>query len=305
LTNDMKDGSETPILAPEELVQEDGKWYLRHRNQTASWTEPKGVVPALDKGIRVLAFLNGQSDFQATLAEIASALAITKSHCHGILKTFVAHDWLYFDEKAKTYRLNAGALRDLSSLLDDRSHVGFIRPFVERICRRTGVPTIVTRILPDGSFVVADKVSAPLEMEISYPVGHWFPRDAPVQMRANLAWRPPAEIDAWFGAWEPHHYSHATVTDRDEIKAGLTETRKRGYARSIGEFTDGLMALALPIFSPSGAILFIISCVSTYPTLVQKEATVVAELTRAATDIHALFGSAIPADFPQSGPEGV
>ncbi|WP_366655642.1 IclR family transcriptional regulator [Fodinicurvata sp. EGI_FJ10296] len=293
------DDGEPEILAPEELVQQDGKWFLRHRNKSATWAEPKGSVPALDKGIRILAFLNEQENAGSTLAAIASTLNITRSHCHGLLKTLVAHDWLYFDERAKAYRLNAGVLRDFSSLLDDRSHVAFVRPYLESVCRQTGVPTIVSRVLPDGSFVVADKVSAPLEMEISYPIGHWFPRDAPVQMRAHLAWRSPDEIDAWFSQWEPHQYSHRTVTDRADIQTELIETRRRGYARSIGEFTDGLMALALPIFSPNGAVQFIISCISTYPTLVQKEAGTVAELVKAASEIHGLFGSIIPDDFPR------
>lgn len=276
----------------EELVEHGGRWVLRRGAAAPAATAP--LVPALDKAIRVLAYINRNGNRETSLAEIADATDISRSHCHAILKTLAHHDWLLFNDATRTYRLHAGILRDLSGLLQERSQVTLIKPVLERLCQSTGVSCILSEPLPDGSFIVVDKVSAPRAMEISYPIGHRFPRDAAAQMRANLAWRTRDEIEAFFRAWRPRAYSSHTITAPSAVRRELEETRRRGYARSVGEFTDGLMALALPVFGPTGKVLFVLDCMSLIPVLLPQEERVVAAMQQAVAEVHAMFGSAPP-----------
>ncbi len=84
-------------------------------------------------------------------------------------------------------------------------------------------------------------------MEVSLPIGHRYPRDAPAHTRAYLAWQPQEKIEAWMRDWRTIAYSPLTILTPEALLAEIEATRRRGYARSVGEFTDGLMGLALPV----------------------------------------------------------
>lgn len=281
----------------ERLTSVDDHWVLEALNQEPSSDTP-GLVPAVDKGVRIMALLN-RHEGGLTLAEISKETQTTKSHCHGILKTLCHHDWLVFVEASKRYRLHIGVMRDLSSVLNEEISFVHMRPILERLSEAVGSACVLSKPLPDGCFLVVDKVSAARTIEISYPVGYRLPADATAHMRANLAWRSQPEIDAWFEREQPKRYTVHTITRPAEARAEIQATRQRGYARSNGEFTDGLMAIAMPVFDQAGKITFICDCVGTVPIMEEKEPKIFKEMTLAVDELHRLIGSRVPPDFPR------
>lgn len=256
-----------------------------------------GLVPALEKAIRILAVINGSSSGLA-LPNISNASGVGRSHCHAILKTFVALDWLAYDEILKTYRLQTGILRDTSSILSTTNQLNLVRPILDRLAKQIGIPVVLSQPLVDGSFLVVDKFSTPHVVEVSFPIGFRAPRDAAAQMRANLAWRSSAEIDRQLSEWQPKRYTDRSPLDKDSLRREIVETRRRGYARNIGEFTEGLMALALPIFNRDGVPFLIFNCASLISIMEQQEIEVATAMLKAAREIHDALGSVVPADFP-------
>lgn len=286
------------------LIRDGERWYL---SETPATRLPQtsislGLVPALEKAIRILAVINGSLTGLA-LPEITRASGVTRSHCHAILKTFVALDWLAYDERLKTYRLQTGILRDTSSILPTTNQLSLVRPVLDLLAKKIGIPVVLSQPLLDGSFLVVDKFSAPHVVEVSFPVGFRAPRDATAQMRANLAWRSPDEIDRQLREWKPKLYTDRSPLDRETLLKEIIATRRRGYARNVGEFTEGLMALALPIFDREGLPFLIFNCASLISIMEPREKEVSTAMLRAAREIHDALGSAVPPDFPSGSPD--
>ena len=280
------------------LLRDGERWYLSETPSThrAPASISLGLVPALEKAIRILATINASSAGLA-LPEITKASGVTRSHCHAILKTFVALDWLAYDDRLKIYRLQTGILRDTSSILSTTNQLSLVRPILDRLARKIGIPVVLSQPLVDGSFLVVDKFSAPHVVEVSFPIGFRAPKDAAAQMRANLAWRNPEEIDRQLREWQPKRYTDRSPLDRETLRKEIFATRQRGYARNVGEFTEGLMALALPIFDREGLPFLIFNCASLMPIMQQQEAKVSTAMLKAAREIHDALGSLVPSDF--------
>jgi len=282
----------------ERLKPIDDHWVLEALPDAGGQREPGPVVPAVDKAIRIMSLLN-RVEGGLSLAEIARDTETTKSHCHGILKTLCRHDWLIFDGISKRYRLHAGVMRDLSSALKTQLSVEAMRPVLVRLSGIAGIASVLSRPLPDGSFLIMDSVSASRNVEISYPMGYRLPPDATAHMRANLAWRTEHEIDDWFRRETIKRYTQHTIVEQAAARTELVATRRRGYARSLEEFTEGVMAIAMPVFDATGTIAYICDCVGTLAVMRDNEARIAKAMIEAVADLHRLFGSITPPDFPR------
>ncbi len=296
-----------PTSSPEvasstaELRQDGLHWVLRPSDPPDfARNAPLGVVPALERAIAIIAYLNRAAPRPVALAELSATLEISKSHCFSLLKTLVHYDWLHFDAATKTYRLQSGILRDAASVLNDSATIELVRPALATLVDRVRVPCLLSRPLVDDSFVVVDRFDAGCDLEIAVPVGHRFPRDACAQMRAYLAWSDEERVERWFRSWHPLRYTERTLIDAGAIRAEIAATRRRGYARSLGEFTDGLMALALPLFDRHGEVAFVFNCSSLLPMLKPRETDVASAMIETARDIHRALGAPVPKDFPQA-----
>lgn len=276
----------------EELRSDGQRWKLADAEDVAP-----NLVPAVHKAVQIIAYINAQNR-AVPLSAIAEATGVTKSHCFSILRTLVHHGWLHINPETKSYELGAGLLRDASAILRRATSLLPITTVVRDLPLRTGTSCILSEPHEDGGFVVVEKANAPGKLEISYPVGHFFPRDASAQMQALLAWAPPETAQRWLAGWSPTAYTPKTATSLEDVLAQFELTRRRGYARSVDEFTVGIGALALPIFDTAGRVIFILDCVGLTPEIREREREIAAELQSAVSEIHAAIGGRAPADFP-------
>lgn len=280
-----------------QLQQEGARWYLTAQDLELPRTQAPGLVPALENAIAVIDYINRTPPHIASLAEISTTLGISKSHCHNILKTLVHFGWLSFDSRAKTYELHAGIVATASSLLGS-PQLDRIRAELVQLVRRIEIPAVLAQPQPDDSFVVVDKFNGPQSMEVSFPIGHHMPRDSVANSRAYLAWQSQEKIDRWMENWRPVRYTSATLLTPEAVRAEIAATRKRGYARSVGEFTDGLMALGMPIFNRFGEVSYIFTCSGLLSAMAPREESLAREMIRTAIAANQAVLGRMPSDFP-------
>lgn len=262
---------------------------------------PHGVVPALANSLLVVSFLNSRAPEAQTLADISRALGITKSHCHSILRTLVYFDWVGFDDRRKTYTLQTSALSDLSSLLNS-PELDTIRTGLTEFVEEIDVPCVLAQPLPDRSFVVIDTFRSRSFLQVYYPAGHRFPSDAVAHLRVMLAWGDPAETEAYLQRWRPHRYTSRTMTNVQDVIAEVERTRERGYAISSGEFTDGMSAIALPIFDRGGNVAYIASVSFLFSDDSFDQKRIAEGLAKAVSRIHVLTRASVaPRGHGQQG----
>lgn len=278
------------------LRQDAGRWVLTAEDDKIPATPAPGLVPALENAIAILDYINRTAPHAVLLSEIASVLSVSKSHCHNILKTLVHFGWLNFDNRLKTYSLSAGILTCVSSFLGSPV-LNRIRPELVSLVEKTGVPMVLLQPMPDDTFVVIDKFNGTQTMEVSFPVGHHYPRDAVAATRAFLAWQPQAAIDAWMAKWRPVKYTPQTLLTARAVKAEFTATRERGYARSVAEFTAGLTALGIPIFDGRGEVAYVVCCSDLTDNILPMEKAIANALIHSAVSISRALLAQLPPGF--------
>jgi len=281
-----------------ELRQSGSRWLLTAQDDDLHPQLPApGLVPAVENAVGIVNFINRAPGHMASLTEILTALSISKSHCHSILKTLTYFGWLKFDPRTKAYHLNSGLLASASSLLGSPV-LDTIRHELQQLVRRTEIPAVLTQPQVDDTFIVIDKFNGAQSMEVSFPIGHHFPRDATANMRAYLAWQPESVVDRWMKNWRPVRYTSATLMTEEDMRAEIVATRKRGYARSVGELTEGLMALGMPIFDRQGEVIYIFTCSGLLSALAPREEQLAREIVRTAISINRALLARVPGDFP-------
>jgi DNA-binding IclR family transcriptional regulator len=281
-----------------ELRQSGSRWLLTAHDDDVQPSQPApGMVPAVENAVAIINFINRAPGNMASLTEILTALSISKSHCHSILKTLTYFGWLKFDDRIKSYQLNSGMLASASSLLGSPV-LDTIRQELQLLVRRTEIPAVLTQPQTDDTFIVIDKFNGAQSMEVSFPIGHHFPRDATANMRAYLAWQPEHIIDKWMKSWKPVRYTSSTLMTEDGLRAEIIATRNRGYARSVGELTEGLMALGMPLFDRHGEVIYVFTCSGLLSSLAPREELLAKEIVRTAISINKAILGRVPPDFP-------
>jgi len=264
---------------------------------------PRGVatttalVPAVLKAVAVVRRLNEVGVAGAALGQIAADLDITRSHCHAILLTLLHSGWASYDATSRLYRLHWQISIDTSSTLRAQDELAKVYPLASALSGQVRLPCLVSQPLPDGSFIVLRQIDGPNPLEVSIKRGERFPRDAPAQMKAALAWTDPQRLEKWIQEWKPVPYTASTITTRKRLASELKLTRERGYATSLGEFNVGVDSVALPVFDAEGNILVVLQCHGFTADVGPRLAEVGRQMQLAVTQIHALIGGAPPAGF--------
>ena len=256
------------------------------------------LVPAVLKAVDIIRFLNSRGGRGATAPEFAAQLNITRSHCHNILRTLVHCGWLHYAASARLYHLNSTLSADVSSALVSKQYINAIRAHVQRLANSTGFPCMVSEPIADGSFMVVLTANSADPFVFNVAVGFRYPAGSPPHMKAALAWLQRTVQEEALKRWTPVRYTKATITDRDEMLRELAIIRRRGYARSDGEFTEGFTTIVIPIFSHVGEPFLLLQCAGVEQTIKPREAQIAKAMIGCVADIHNELGSRTPADFP-------
>jgi DNA-binding IclR family transcriptional regulator len=266
--------------------------------QAAAATTPFSV-PAVAKAVAIVRLLNDRGSDGATLSEVADALAMTRSHCHNILRTLAVHDWISYDPEARLYRLSSGISADSATALVSMAHFDTLRAFTLELSNTVGLQCTLSEPIADGTFLVVLTTKQSDASMLSVPVGYKFPPGTPVQTKAMLAWIDAAAQEVALEAWHPVRFTNMTITDRPRLREALRQTRRDGFARSDGEFVEGFTTLALPIFNRSGDVFAVLSLAGPEDDFRAREAKAAQELIATVARIHAKIDGRPPVDFPR------
>lgn len=255
-------------------------------------------VPAVAKAIAIIRHLNERPSAGATLPQISDGLEITRSHCHNILRTLVAHGWIEYDNLTRVYRLATGIAADSASALHSRTHLAAIRPLVDQLAVETGFPCTLCEPIADGSFLIVHTTAEADPFVLHAPVGYRFPPGTAAMFKARVAWLSGPELELMLRQWTPTPHSRSTIIDKPTMRDDLLRSRTRGYARSAGEYIEGFTTLALPLFNREGEVIFVIGIAGLEDQLDAQESRVVKTMARMTSQIHRMLDGRPPVDYP-------
>jgi len=230
--------------------------------------EEKAAVPALGAAIRILRHLSLVDSARAY--QIADELAISRSSCHGILKTLVEGGLLGFDRKTKAYFLGT-ALIPLGTLAAERDwYVRVARPFLREWVETTRLTIFVARLLPDREFVVIDMMNSSQIIKVTVSVGQTFPVTSPAMGGAQLAFMPQGDAQRMIRSSGSEPLDRETAADIEAFLAELPRIRKRGWAASMRQYYRNANAVAAPVLV-DGQVLFVLCSLGSVQDLPIRE----------------------------------
>lgn len=233
------------------------------------------------------------------IAEMSRATGLAKTTVHNLVQTLVSGGFLIRNAETRNYALGhkiftlgavmAGTL-DVNRMASGPAH---------QITAQTGLISRVAVWDGDAALVTLN-VSPHQGSSLSQQIGPRVVAYCSALGRALLAYREPAEVDAYFRRWKPASFTARTVTDRKRLLELLNRTRRQGYALNDQELAIGQSAIAAPIFRNGGKPAAAI-CLTGAPEVITgpRMPELVGLLRSAAAEISRYLGH-VPAE-PSAG----
>ncbi len=213
----------------------------------------RNSTSGLDRALAVLSFIAERSPDPVGVSTVARDLDLPKAVAHRILKELTGNRFLRFDESTKQYRLGAGALSIGLAAMRGVDVSSVARRHMRALVEATG-ETATLSVRQGHSRVYIDQVLSPHEIRMSISLGSVHPLFAGSSSKAILAALDDDEIAEYLEHVALTPITGATITSLDQLREDLAQTRRQGYAVSVGERQAGAASAAAAIRLASGDV---------------------------------------------------
>ncbi|WP_407270143.1 IclR family transcriptional regulator [Radiobacillus sp. PE A8.2] len=184
--------------------------------------------------------------------ELAAELDINHTKIYRILETLEMHQFLIKNKETKKYSLGFAVWELGNSISENFNIKEIIHPILEKVSERTNESVFLT-VLDGENGLTFDAVEARTTVRFSVSIGSRTPLHAGASYRAILAHMPTEFIDNYL-ANKFIKYTDKTMVDPEVIREDLQMILQKGYAVSEGEYTEDVIAVAIPIFNKEKVI---------------------------------------------------
>lgn len=187
-------------------------------------------------------------------SELQAASSVPKATLARLLQTLMSEGMLSYDTETRAYQLGARLLRLAQVAWRNFSIAPVARPHVKALAKRIDEAVFLSR-LDNGQCVCLDR-GEPSRLAAIFPeILRVYPSYCTAVGKAMLACLPQDELASALAQQSFHKMTEATITDADTLRAQLPRILDRGYATEVEEHMRGIIAVAVPILSPGGALL--------------------------------------------------
>jgi IclR family transcriptional regulator, pca regulon regulatory protein len=218
---------------------------LAHGKNDADW------VNSLSRGLQILECFS-HTQFRLSQTEIWRLTNIPKATLFRLLRTLVKLNYLKYDSESKKHYLGPRVLSLGFSILQSLEVRDIVRPYLEELAREFN--NSVNLVMLDGNeMVFIERIKVPSLRDFSIGIGHRIPVYNTAGGRAVLAYVTREKLRQVI-----NQISKDTTVARyigkngEKLFKALNEVRNQGYAINDEQSSDGIRAIAVPIFSPEG-----------------------------------------------------
>lgn len=212
---------------------------------------------ALLRGLAIIEWICGQ-DRAVSSAEAADAVALPKATVHRMALQLEQEGYLQRVPGSKRFaggpRLHNLALAALSNSVIGAPRHAILQALSEEIQE-----TCNCTMLEGNHVVYFDRVEANWPYRIHLPVGSHVPLHCTASGKLFLALMPGSQQERLLRTLDLARHTDLTVTDRSRLQSQLSRIREEGVSIDEGEYLDGLISLAIPVFDEHGRMCFAIA----------------------------------------------
>ena len=247
-------------------------------------------IQSVDRALQILEFLTEEP--LLTTSDIARRLGVHRSSASRLLTTLERRDVVEQVADRGAYRLGLGLLRMAYPVSTRFDLARDSQTICDALAEATQETTNVA-ILDDGYAVTITQSAGQRMVGVAGQyVGQRVPLHATSTGKLLLA-HAPAEVWAKVSTQPLVKFTDATQLDSAQLAEELEVIRQRGWAAAIGEWEEGIHALAVPVWDATGQLVAAVSV--TAPDFRMPEADfdkILKHALRAARDLETRLGFA-------------
>lgn len=207
-----------------------------------------GAAERIPTNLRVLLLLEalGRSDRAMTPTELNAVIGLPKQTVHRLCATLEAEGFLIRDTGGKRFRAARRARLMGAGLL----HASWANIARHQVLARVALELgeTVNFVVPEEEGMrYLDRVDTRWSFRVQLPVGTNVPFHCTASGKMFMASLAPKARLEFVNALKLSEHTEATVTDVDVLMAELKVIAKQGFAEDMGEFLDGMVAIAVPV----------------------------------------------------------
>lgn len=177
--------------------------------------------------------------------ELAAQLGENHTKIYRVLETMEHHKFLSKNPETKKYSLGL-SVWELGNTLNESFKINrVIHPILVELSEETNESVFFT-VLDGSEGITFDAVEAKSTVRFSVSVGSRTPLYAGASYRAILAHQSNEFIEEYLKQ-DFHSFTEKTMIDPIQIQEHLVKIRQEGIAVSEGEYTEDVIAIAIPI----------------------------------------------------------
>jgi len=190
----------------------------------------------------------------ATFSEICLALTLPKSSAHALLGTMVDQGFLFLDRTSHKYRIGVRIWEAGQAYAESFDLPGIAMPFLE--AARDALHETVQLATLDGiENVYVAKVEADQRLVLRSNVGSRLPAYATGLGKVLLAGLDDDELVRRFEGVTFRRFTENSITDFAKLHEVIKRVREDGFGVDNGEYTSGVVCVAVPVRDHSGGII--------------------------------------------------
>jgi DNA-binding IclR family transcriptional regulator len=236
------------------------------------------------------------------LSELARKSGMNKATVHRLLGELAAHGFVEQASSTREYQLGPAVLR-LAALREAAvPTLELTKQILRRLADETGETAHMSRlqgqVLTTTDYAYSTAHSTRVMMEDADVLSF----HGTASGVAVLAYATPEFVDSILAGALPAH-THDTVTQPDEIRQKLAQTRQSGIAASVGGFEADVHSYACPIFDARQTVIGAIAVAAPTARMdAQKSLGIRQAVKRYAVELTQLLGGFPPNEFETSQP---
>jgi DNA-binding IclR family transcriptional regulator len=211
-----------------------------------------GGLQSVDRALNVLELLARSGE--GGVSELAAELDVHKSTAFRLLGALESHGLVEQTEDRGKYRLGFGLVRLAGAVTSRLDVTKQARPIAERLANEIG-ETVNVAVLREHYAVNVDQALGPASVSAQNWVGQLTPLHATSSGKVLLAQLSSDHLARLIKVAGLASYTSDTITTPGELEKELRKVVENGYATAVGEYEDGLNAIAVPILDSDGVVV--------------------------------------------------